>query len=82
MGGQDDQRQISSRAAQVRGVVRDAAGKPRNGLPVTLWRLGSNFNTVPSNPDGSFEFGNLAPGNYGVAVWDGLRTQPAGWGGR
>lgn len=72
---------LASRAAEVRGTVRDRDGKPQPAVPVTLWKSNGGFDaTVASNPDGTFEFTNLAPGNYRVAAWDGLRPQPPGWG--
>lgn len=72
---------LSSRAADVHGTVRDAAGKPLAGVPVSLWKFNGGYDaTAESAPDGTFEFTNLAPGNYRAAAWNGLRPQPAGWG--
>jgi Carboxypeptidase regulatory-like domain len=72
---------LSSHAAELRGTVRDPSGKPRPATSVTIWSAASGLNlTATSATDGTFQLGNLPPGNYRVAAWDQLYVQPPGWG--
>jgi hypothetical protein len=72
---------LSSKAADIRGVARDASGTPQSGVPVTVWSPGGDFNvTAEADPKGAFEIDDLPPGTYRIAAWEQLRTQPSGWG--
>lgn len=71
----------ASHAAELRGTVRDASGRPQPATPVTIWSARNDFNlTATSAADGTFQLGNLPPGNYRAAAWDQLYIQPSGWG--
>jgi len=61
---------LSPNAAQISGVVRDKDGVPVADKRVTVWRPGDAARSVPSNADGSFLFGSLAPGEYKVLAWE------------
>jgi hypothetical protein len=72
---------LSSNAAELRGTIRDASGKPQPAVPVTLWSPDNDFNlTATSAANGTFQYANLPPGSYRIAAWDQLYSQPAGWG--
>jgi hypothetical protein len=61
----------------LRGIVRDAAGKPRRGAAVWL-QDADGFLNVDSAPDGSFAFQRVSAGRYELKalyppVYDGVR---------
>lgn len=71
--------QLSPKAADVAGTVRNENGEPVPNVPVTLWTPGRPANGVYSparttNTDagGAFQIFNLAPGEYRVAAWEEL----------
>jgi Carboxypeptidase regulatory-like domain len=68
---------LSPHAAEVDGVVRNAAGQPLAGVTVTLWMPGlpSAGTLDPARSTGTdalghFRFGSLRPGEYRVAAWE------------
>jgi len=61
---------LSANAAEVSGIVRDQDGAPAADKIVTIWRPGEAPRSAPSNADGTFRFGSLAPGEYHVVAWE------------
>lgn len=68
---------LSSKAADVSGVVLNDKNEPVQGVPVTLWpkvpdRSNANNGIKSANTDqnGNFKVSGLAPGDYYVAAWD------------
>lgn len=61
---------LSSKIAEISGVVRDQDGSPMGKKLVTLWPTGESPRTVTSNANGSFRFGGLPPGEYRVLGWE------------
>lgn len=73
--------ELGAHASAIRGVIRDAAGRPLPGITLTVWNPDSDFNTnAVTDTTGSFAIGHLPPGAYRVAGWDRLHSQPNGWG--
>lgn len=50
------------------GLVRDENGLELAGLSVTLWRGGQVLARAATDADGRYTFGDLAPGEYALAV--------------
>ena len=68
---------LSPHAAEVDGVVRNAAGQPLAGVTVTLWMPGlpsagtlDPARSTGTDAMGHFRFGSLRPGEYRVAAWE------------
>ncbi|HBL09919.1 MAG TPA: hypothetical protein DD379_00445 [Cyanobacteria bacterium UBA11162] len=59
---------VDERRGNISGSVTDQDGNPLGGVSITL--VDSNGNPVGSpiqtNPDGTYQFNNVAPGNYNV----------------
>ncbi|MCP3914334.1 MAG: hypothetical protein GY711_02125 [bacterium] len=57
---------------QVTGVVRDAQGQPVRDCKIAMAPMGEEgwqlWTVVPSDAQGRFEFGDVAPGSYGLFV--------------
>ncbi len=54
----------TQQAASIQGTVRDAAGNPISGASVRVEKSGTSAAETTSNPDGSFVFSSLNPGEY------------------
>jgi hypothetical protein len=66
---------LASGAAKLHGTARDGQGKPLEHVPVTVWSdtgVRGLARTTMSREDGVYEFGNLPPGEYRVAAWQGV----------
>jgi hypothetical protein len=61
---------LSPNAAEISGVVRDNGGASAGDRVVTVWASGEAPRSAPSNADGTFRFGSLAPGEYHVLAWE------------
>jgi len=68
---------LSTKAADVAGVVTDSEGKPLAGVTVTLWVPGpvppgtlDQSWTTRTDASGAFRFTRLGPGEYRVASWE------------
>jgi hypothetical protein len=61
---------LSPNAAEISGIVRDQDGAPASDRLVTLWGPEEAPRSMPSNSDGTFHFGSLAPGEYRVVAWE------------
>jgi protocatechuate 3,4-dioxygenase beta subunit len=56
---------LSPHAADVTGIIRTSNGDPMPGVQVTVWRPGQAVDgTAITGSNGSFQIGNLAPGEY------------------
>jgi hypothetical protein len=61
---------LSPNAAEISGVVRDDGGASAGDRVITVWASGEAPRSAPSNADGTFRFGSLAPGEYHVLAWE------------
>jgi hypothetical protein len=68
---------LSSKAADVSGVVLNDKSEPAQGVPVTLWpkipdrgNANNGIKTANTDQNGGFKISGLAPGDYYVAAWD------------
>jgi hypothetical protein len=61
---------LSPNAAEISGIVRDKDGAPAGDKVVTVWGPAEAPRSMPSNADGTFRFGSLAPGGYRVLAWE------------
>ncbi len=61
---------LAPNAAEISGTLRDRNGEPVPYWTVLLWR-GVDFSESRNTAsDGSFDFKNLAPGEYHLSAWD------------
>jgi len=68
---------LSPHAADVSGVVRNSNGDPIPGAPVMLWKPGRAVDGAAlTDAGGAFKVGNLAPGEYRAAAWEGTLQLP------
>jgi hypothetical protein len=71
---------VAPGAAEASGTVRDADNRPLPNTRVTLWSDSVHITDLTSN-DGSFDFRDLAPGEYHILAWEqiepGLDAIPA-----
>jgi hypothetical protein len=68
---------LSTKAADVSGVVRDDKGEALGGIPITVWpktpdrgSSSSGIRSGSTDQNGSFKISGLAPGEYFAAAWD------------
>jgi protocatechuate 3,4-dioxygenase beta subunit len=68
---------LSTKAGNINGIVRNSRNEPLHGALVTLWTKDPDpgnstggISTVYSDPNGTFRFTGIAPGDYYLAAWE------------
>jgi hypothetical protein len=75
---------LSTKVAQISGMVHGTDGMPLASTWVSLWTPGvpaeaADFTrTAQTDANGQFEFDSLPPGEYRVAAWEGVMTPGLG----
>src|SRR5262249_26895216 len=72
---------LSGRASVLHVSLRPGSEASVSGVPVTIWNNETGYNaTFLTDLHGGFEFVNLPPGDYRIAGWEDLHSQPPGKG--